>query len=93
MGTPLVSVVIPAYNASQTLHETLLSVSAQTYRDLEIIVVDDGSVDQTALIARSYSEVDSRVRLVQKPNGGVASARNAGIQASSAEFCGLYRCG
>ncbi len=86
INPPLVSVVIPAFNASNTLHQTLLSVSAQTYRNLEIIVVDDGSVDHTALIARAYSQIDPRVRLIQKSNGGVASARNAGTQASTAEF-------
>ena len=84
--SPLVSVVIPAFNASNTLQQTLLSVSAQTYRNLEIIVVDDGSVDHTALIASAYSQTDPRVRLIQKSNGGVASARNAGTQASTAEF-------
>ncbi len=82
----LVSVVIPAYNASATLLQTLQSVSAQTYRNLEIIVVDDGSVDHTAMIARAYVQSDPRVHLIQKLNGGVASARNLGIQASSAEF-------
>lgn len=86
MDIPLVSVVIPAFNASGTLQQTLRSVSAQTYRNLEIIVVDDGSVDHTALIARTYRQIDPRVRLVQKSNGGVASARNAGTKASAAEF-------
>jgi glycosyltransferase involved in cell wall biosynthesis len=84
--TPLVSVIIPAFNAANTLEQTLLSVSAQTYRNLEIIVIDDGSTDHTALIGRNYSEIDPRVRLIQKSNGGVASARNAGTQASGAEF-------
>jgi glycosyltransferase involved in cell wall biosynthesis len=86
MDTPLVSVVIPAFNAADTLQETLLSVAAQTYRHLEIIVVDDGSADHTADIARSFGESDPRVRLIRKPNGGVASARNAGIKASAADF-------
>jgi glycosyltransferase involved in cell wall biosynthesis len=86
IDSPLVSIVIPAFNASNTLHQTLLSVSAQTYRNLEIIVVDDGSVDHTALIAQAYSQMDPRVRLIQKSNGGVASARNAGTRASAAEF-------
>ncbi len=86
VDSPLVSVVIPAFNASNTLQQTLLSVSAQTYRNLEIIVVDDGSADHTALIARAYSQIDPRVRLIQKANGGVASARNAGTRASTAEF-------
>ena len=86
IDSPLVSVVVPAFNASNTLQHTLLSVSAQSYRNLEIIVVDDGSVDHTALIARAYSKIDPRVRLIQQSNRGVASARNAGTQASTAEF-------
>jgi glycosyltransferase involved in cell wall biosynthesis len=86
INTPLVSVVIPAFNASDTLQQTLHSVAAQTYRHLEIIVVDDGSVDHTAVIAQCFGQSDSRVQVIQKPNGGVASARNAGTRASSAEF-------
>jgi glycosyltransferase involved in cell wall biosynthesis len=57
VNIPLVSVVIPAFNASNTLEQTLLSVSAQTYRNLEIIVVDDGSADHTAAIARNFSNL------------------------------------
>jgi glycosyltransferase involved in cell wall biosynthesis len=83
---PLVSVVIPAFNAADTLEQTLHSVAAQTYRNLEIIVVDDGSADHTGVIATAYAETDPRVRLLRQSNGGVASARNAGIQASTAEF-------
>jgi Glycosyl transferase family 2 len=76
---PIVSVVIPAFNAARTLQETLTSVSQQTYRALDIVVVDDGSTDETAALVRDHIRVDPRVRLVQKPNGGIASARNAGI--------------
>jgi glycosyltransferase involved in cell wall biosynthesis len=76
---PLVSVVIPCFNAEAFLAETLESVCGQTYRQLEILVVDDGSKDRTAEIAREFSARDPRVRLVQKPNGGLSSARNAGI--------------
>jgi glycosyltransferase involved in cell wall biosynthesis len=86
MHRPLVSVVIPAFNASDTLQQTLHSVAAQTYQNLEIIVVDDGSTDHTAMIARSFSQSDPRVRLLEKSNGGVASARNAGTKASTAAF-------
>ena len=83
---PLVSVVIPAFNATSTLPETLISVSNQTYRNLDIVVVDDGSTDDTAAIASAYTVRDPRVRLLQKENGGVASARNAGIRASKGEL-------
>jgi glycosyltransferase involved in cell wall biosynthesis len=82
----LVSIVIPAFNAGRTLLETLQSVSAQTHADLEIMVVDDGSADNTAEIAQAYGQTDPRVRLIRQPNGGVAAARNAGIRASAGEF-------
>lgn len=77
---------MPAYNASDTILEALASVSRQTYRDLEIIVVDDGSTDGTDALVQEYRLRDARVRLVRKANGGVASARNAGIQSSSGAF-------
>ncbi len=82
----LVSVVTPAFNAAATLAETLTSIRSQTYKNLDIIVVDDGSTDDTAAIVRSHMEHDPRIRLVQQWNGGVASARNAGIRASKADF-------
>ena len=83
---PLVSVVVPAFNAARTISETLHSVSQQTHRTLEVTVVNDGSTDETADIVRKYSWADPRIRILSKPNGGVASARNEGIRASSGEF-------
>jgi glycosyltransferase involved in cell wall biosynthesis len=85
-GDPLVTIVIPAFNAAGTLRETLLSAAAQTYRNLEILVVDDGSTDQTGRIVLEFGQTDSRVRLVQKTNGGVASARNKGIEESTGDY-------
>jgi len=76
---PCVSVIVPAYNSEGTLDETLGSVRAQSYRLLEIIVIDDGSTDGTAAIAERHADEDARVRLIRKSNGGVASARNRGI--------------
>jgi glycosyltransferase involved in cell wall biosynthesis len=76
--TQLVSVVIPAYNAAATLDETLRSVRSQTHRALEIIVVDDGSVDETRAIAERHADVDNRVQVIHQANAGVAAARNAG---------------
>jgi len=72
----LVSVIIPAYNAAATVERTVSSVLNQTYSDLEVLVVDDGSTDQTAALVQSMADVDHRIRLLQKPNGGLASARN-----------------
>lgn len=85
-GSPLVSVVVPAFNAAKTISETLRSISQQTYSALEIVVVDDGSTDETADIARRHGEVDPRMRVVTKSNGGVASARNAGIGCTRGAF-------
>ena len=82
----LVSVIIPAFNAAHTLGDTLDSVRRQTHRHLEIIVVDDGSHDRTAEIAEAYAAADGRIRLIQKENGGVARARNAGAAASRADY-------
>jgi glycosyltransferase involved in cell wall biosynthesis len=82
----LTTVVIPAHNAADTLDQTLDSVRAQTHRALEIIIVDDGSTDATAQIARRHVQADARVRLLQQPNAGVAAARNAAIAAGRGEF-------
>jgi glycosyltransferase involved in cell wall biosynthesis len=79
-------VVIPACNAAETLPETLGSVCNQTYGNLDIIVVDDGSTDDTAAIVQRHRAQDPRLRLVQQRNGGVASARNAGIDAAAGDF-------
>jgi glycosyltransferase involved in cell wall biosynthesis len=79
---PRVSVVIPAYNAQRFVAETIASVKAQSYQDIEIIVVDDGSTDQTAAIAESFEGV----RCIRKPNGGVSSARNRGVAEAQGEL-------
>ena len=80
----LVSVVIPAHNAAATVGETLLSVRSQTHRMLEILVIDDGSTDRTADVVRAHAALDSRIRLVRQKNGGVAAARNRGIEEAAA---------
>jgi glycosyltransferase involved in cell wall biosynthesis/peptidoglycan/xylan/chitin deacetylase (PgdA/CDA1 family) len=83
---PLVTVVVPAYNAEKTIDETLRSVRAQTYRRLEILVVDDGSTDRTAARVVAHARTDPRVRLIQQLNAGVAAARNRGIAEADADF-------
>jgi glycosyltransferase involved in cell wall biosynthesis len=79
---PLVSVVIPAYNCAKFLAETLDSVFAQTYRPIEVIVVDDGSTDHTVEIVRAYPDV----RYFYQENQGVSVARNVAIAAAQGEF-------
>jgi glycosyltransferase involved in cell wall biosynthesis/peptidoglycan/xylan/chitin deacetylase (PgdA/CDA1 family) len=83
---PLVTAVVPAYNAEKTIDETLRSVRAQTYRNLEILVVDDGSTDRTAAVVEAHASADPRVRLIRQANAGVAAARNRGISESAADF-------
>jgi glycosyltransferase involved in cell wall biosynthesis len=85
-STPLVSVVVPAYNAGATLCETLKSALAQTYENIEIIVVDDGSTDRTPKIVREMALEDGRIQLIRQTNAGVAAARNTGIQRSAGDF-------
>lgn len=83
---PLISVIIPAYNAQAFIAQTLESVIAQTYSNLEILVVDDGSSDRTAEIIGQFAQRDTRIRLLQQPNAGVAAARNLAIREARGEF-------
>jgi glycosyltransferase involved in cell wall biosynthesis len=73
------SVVIPAYNASTFLPDAIRSALTQTWHEVEVIVVDDGSTDDTGSIAEGFANADSRLRVTHKPNGGLSSARNAGM--------------
>ena len=86
MAHPLVSVVIPAHNAERTIDETLRSVRSQTHRELEIVVVDDGSNDETAAAVCRHEAIDRRVRLIEQSNRGVAAARNTGWRAARSDF-------
>ena len=80
---PKVSVIIPAYNAERFIKNAVESVLVQTFRDFEVFVIDDGSTDNTLKIIREY---EPRIKVFTKTNGGPASARNVGIQNSSAEY-------
>lgn len=87
--SPRVSVVIPAYNVAGYLPVALDSLLAQNLNRFEALIVDDGSTDDTAAVARSYGERDRRIRLLQKPNGGLSSARNHGMAAARADYIAL----
>ena len=84
--TPLISVVIPAYNAEQFLDETLESVLSQTYENWECIIVNDGSTDNTESIAKKWCEKDARFRCFYKENSGASDTRNFGIKEARGEY-------
>lgn len=86
MITPLVSVIIPFYNVEKYIAECLESVINQSYDNIEIIMVDDGSPDNSLQIVKEYAKQDGRIKVVEQANGGVASARNHGIRESKGEF-------
>ena len=84
--TPLISVVIPAYNAEQFLDETLESVLSQTYENWECIIVNDGSTDNTESVAKKWCEKDARFRYFYKENSGASDTRNLGIKEARGEY-------
>ena len=86
---PIISVIVPCYNAENELERCVKSICAQDYRGLEIILVDDGSTDGTLAAARNLANQDPRIVCIHKENGGVTSARLAGIQAAGGEWIGF----
>jgi glycosyltransferase involved in cell wall biosynthesis len=87
--SPAISVVIPCYNSASSLERTLASARAQTMDDVEIIVVDDGSTDNTVEIARRIAAADGRVVVLSQANAGVSAARNLGISSARADIIAL----
>ena len=79
LSNPMVSVIVPVYNAESTLRRCADSILEQSYPDLELILVDDGSKDASPLICDSYMQKDARVRVIHKPNSGASATRNLGI--------------
>lgn len=81
-----ISVVIPIYNISEQLHKCIDSALKQTYKQLEIILVDDGSTDNSGKICDEYSKKDARIKVIHKKNGGLSDARNVGISKSHGKY-------
>ena len=82
----LISIIVPVYNAEKTLRRCVRSLMGQTYRNLEIILVNDGSKDGSLGLCREFAGEDARIRVIDQPNGGVSSARNAGLDAATGTF-------
>ncbi len=88
MENSLISVIVPVYNSGIYVDRCIKSLVNQTYKNIEIILVDDGSTDNSGVICDSWAEKDSRVKVIHKTNEGVAKARNVGL----ANICGRYIC-
>ena len=81
----MISVIVPVHNAEKYLRKCVESICNQTYRELEIILVDDGSTDGSSSICDEFASKDKRIKVIHKLNGGSTSARNAGLAISSGE--------
>lgn len=83
---PLISIIIPVYNAEHYLSRCLDSVLAQTYKNLEILLIDDGSIDTSGKICDEYATKDKRIIVIHKENGGLVSARQAGTKIAQGKY-------
>lgn len=81
-----ISVVVPVYNVEKYLDECVQSILAQSYTEFEVILVDDGSKDESGAICDKYAQIDSRVRVIHKVNGGLSDARNVGVQQAKGDY-------
>ena len=81
-----ISIIIPVYNVEKFLHNCLDSVLKQTYRNLEIILIDDGSTDNSGKICDNYAKIDNRIIVIHKENGGVSSARNVALKIAKGDY-------
>lgn len=86
---PLISVIVPVYKVEAYLDKCISSIVGQTYRNLEIILVDDGSPDNCGAMCDVWAEKDSRIKVIHKENGGLSDARNAGMAAATGEYMGF----
>ena len=82
----MISIIVPVYNTEKYLRECLDSILAQTYTDIEVILIDDGSKDGSLSICQEYASIDKRVRVYHKENSGVSDTRNFGIEHANGEF-------
>ena len=84
--SPKISIIIPVYNVERYLQQCIDSILTQTFTDFELLLIDDGSTDGCSAICDEYAEKDDRIRVIHKPNSGISSTRNRGID----EACGEW---
>ena len=89
MSLPKISIIVPIYNVEQYLHRCVESILAQTYPNIEVVLVDDGSPDQCGKICDEYAQQDTRVIVVHRQNGGLSAARNSGLDICHGEYIGF----
>ena len=89
MKSDLISVVVPVYKVEKYLDECVQSIVNQTHRNLEIILVDDGSPDRCPQLCDEWAEKDSRIRVIHQKNGGLSAARNAGLDVAKGDYIGF----
>lgn len=82
----MVSIIVPVYNSALYLDKCISSAVVQTHKDIEIILVNDGSKDESSSICHAWAKIDSRITVIDKPNGGVSSARNAGLKTCRGDY-------
>ena len=87
MGSEKVSIIVPAYNVEKYFDKCIESILRQTYKNIELLIVDDGSTDTCGMKADEYAKRDPRVKVFHKDNGGISSARNYGLKYASGEYC------
>src|SRR5690554_2626737 len=85
----LLSIIVPVYNMEQYIEKCIMSIFLQTYKNIEIILIDDGSTDNSGNLCDKYSVIDPRVKVIHKENGGLSSARNAGLEVAMGEYIGF----
>lgn len=86
---PLISIIVPVYNVEKYISRCIDSIITQTYRNWEMILIDDGTLDSSGKICDEYAKADMRIIVIHKPNGGVSTARNEGVRIASGEWIGF----
>ena len=89
VSRPVISIVVPVYNVEEDLGRCVESLVQQTLKEIQIVLVDDGSTDSSGRLCDDWARRDTRIRVVHKPNGGLSSARNAGIEVAEGDYLGF----